>query len=402
MSALDVSSVSTPSSVSASARKLRLLHVTSVHPPFDTRVFAKEARSLAAAGHDVTLATTVQRAQRLEGVSLLPLGAASGPRLLRIARDLRALVVMLRRRYDIIHIHDPELLIAAAVPMLLGRSVVYDVHEFYADELKVKHWLHPALRRLASNIYEALEAVALRSLAGIVVVSDAMRSRYVGRVPPDRIATVRNYPSISAQDRAEALRVPPDCPRPYIVHTGGANKIRAFHTVVAAAERLRARGIAAPLVNVGPVDLTGYGAAEAAALERRAARVDVRSLGRIPYVEALRWTAHARVGYLPLEASANNALGLPNKIFEYFAFGLPVVATSLRGPVDEIMRETHAGLLVAPGNGEQHAAALEHLLLDDAAHDVAAASSRAAGDRYTFAGELSALERLYRTIATTR
>lgn len=372
--------------------RLRLLHVTTVHAPFDTRIFAKETRSLAGAGHDVTLATTLAAPQRRDGVRLLPLGAYGGPRRRRVARGLRALRTMLAERYDVAHVHDPELLVVAAIPMLLGRRVVYDVHEFYRDEIKVKRWLHPLLRRAASFAYGMLESLALRRLAGIVVVSDVMRARYAGRLPHERIAVVRNFPSITDDDRREALARPPDCPQPYVVHTGGACRIRAFELLVGAAERLRKRGVRAPIACLGEVDLSDY--ADPKSLLRRAAAAGVLLPGRVPYVEALRWTAHARVGYLPLEPSANNALGLPNKIFEYFAFGLPVVATSLGGPVDDAMQDG-GGTLVPPRDPERHAAALERYLLDDAAHSVAAVRSAAAGARTTFEGELAALERLY-------
>jgi glycosyltransferase involved in cell wall biosynthesis len=380
------------SSASLEARRLRLLHVTTVHAPFDTRVFAKEARSLAGAGHDVTLATTLAAREQRNGVRLLPLGAYGGSRFNRVLRGLRAFRTMMTERYDVAHLHDPELLVVAAIPMLLGRRVVYDVHEFYRDEIKVKLWLHPLIRHAASFTYVVLESLALRRLAGIVVVSHVMRARYAGRLPDEHIAVVRNFPSITEDDRSEALARPPQCSRPYVVHTGGASRIRAFDLLVAAAERLRIRGVRAPIACIGEIDLAGYPDPEK--LLRRASDADVILPGRVPYVEALRWTAHARVGYLPLEPSTNNALGLPNKIFEYFAFGLPVVATSLGGPVDDAVQDG-GGTLVPPRDPERHAAALERYLVDDAAHSVAAVRSAAAGRLTTFEGELAALERLY-------
>lgn len=380
---------------------VRVLHVTVVHPPFDTRVFHMEAKSLAAAGFDVSLATTVDRAQTVDGVKLLPLGEFGGTRFRRIPRQARALRAMLGD-YDVIHIHDPELLVAAAFARAAGKRVVFDVHEFYHEKFGggdvTAGWLPKPLLPAVRAAYAAVESLLLPRLAGAVVVSDAMIPHYRRFFPEERVALVRNFPSIDEDARARAIAAPAPLPEPYVIHAGGASADRAFATVVRTGEILREMGVAAPLVNIGPVDLQAYDPRERESLLARAQRADVRLLGTVPYPEAQRWIAHARVGYLPLSYSENNARGQPRKLIEYFLFGLPVVAAGF-GNIGALVQSRGAGITVQHDDAADHARALAAMLNDDALREGYAAASRSASAE-TFGNELPKLVALYESITS--
>ena len=373
-----------------------ILHVTTVHRPLDSRIYYKEARALAAEGWNVSLATTVEKAQTSEGVKLLPLGSRSGSRLRRIPRNLRALFIMLAKR-DIVHIHDPELLLTACLPVLIGRRVIFDAHEpaYHDDFVGQAHYLPRAVRPAVRALYKFVQSAVLPRLAGVVVTTESMVPQFARYVGEDRVALVRNFPNISPEERRAAQSAGSPLGEPYILHTGGASKLRAFHVMVAAAEGLRARSIRAPIVNIGQTDLSAYTPAEREALLQRAADADVRLLGVVPYADALRWTAHARAGYTPLIYARNNAEGIPNKLFEYFAFGVPVVACSF-GRVAEFIEREHAGVLVDADDVSTHVEALRRLVSDDAFRAPLAEASAKAGARYSFDGELARLQALYR------
>ena len=51
-------------------------------------------------------------------------------------------------KFKIIHIHDPELLIAFPIWKILGKKVIYDVHENYIKQLDVKDYLSPILKNV--------------------------------------------------------------------------------------------------------------------------------------------------------------------------------------------------------------------------------------------------------------
>jgi glycosyltransferase involved in cell wall biosynthesis len=372
----------------------RVLHVSTVHPPFDSRIFEKEVRSLCAAGYRLSVAMTVEESRTVDGIRVLPLGDRRGSRVRRIGRNARALWWMLKERYDVIHIHDPELLLTTLIPLARGSRIIYDVHEFYAERIAESSWIPRALRRLAAQTYRAVEHLLLPAFAGAVVVSEAMIPRYSRILGADRVALVRNYPLISEAQRADLRATPRPLAEPYIVHTGGASHLRAFDVMVAAAERLRAMGERAPLVNLGPVDLSAYPPDERRALMDRASAADVRLLGEVPYRDALRWVAHARVGYILLQKTQNNERGSPNKLFEYLCFGLPVVTPPLPS-ASTIIGESGCALIVSPDDAEQHAVALHRLCTDDGLHAAMSEAAAQAGRACTFGPEARTLERLY-------
>lgn len=381
----------------------RILHVTTVHPPFDNRIFGMEARSLAAAGFDVTLATTVAEADTRDGVRLFPLGAMSdvSRRGERLGRNARALAAM-RAAYDIVHIHDPELLLAAAAAQrLFGRAIVYDVHEFYDEKFGggdvTADWIPRPMLALVRHAYRSMEAAVLPRSGGVVVVSDAMIERYRRYLGEERIALVQNYPNLTTADVMAARRSQPPLSEPYVLHTGGASRNRSFEIVVAAAESLRRQGVRAPIVNLGPIQLEGYAEHERRDLMERSKAADVRNLGSVSHAEALRWIAHAAVGYLPIADNENNRRGQPRKLFEYFLFGLPVVTSDV-GRIGSAVRDRSAGISVSPYDADSHAKALAEILNEPCLYARLSANAQAAASGLSFSSQLPRLIALYERI----
>lgn len=379
-----------------------VLHVSTAHHPGDHRIFRKEALGLSANGYKVLLAILVDRPRVRYQVEFIPLGEYGGSRWHRIPRNLRALRVMLSASVDLVHIHDPELLLTVIPALILGKRVVYDVHEFYRQRLLDSDWLWRGIRPFASRLYSVLERLLLPHFAGIVVVTEGMEQFYRRRFLRANIALVRNFPAIDDVVRTLALGQTPPLTEPYIVHTGGAKRNKAFDVIVAVAEKLRERGIRAPVVIIGPVDLSAFSGDERNCLAGRAKEADVRLLGILDYPEVLRWVAHARVGYVLYPDTENFRNALSTKLYEYFAFGLPIVATDV-GRMGELVRQYNAGLVVPPDDIEAHALALERLLTDGASARRAAEASLEAGKHFTFRSELLSLLDLYnRCLGTAR
>jgi glycosyltransferase involved in cell wall biosynthesis len=381
----------------ASQRSVSVLHVTTANQPHDIRIFHKEAIPLSRQGYVVDIAVPIAEQAYSEGIKLIPIGNPGGSRSRRIMRNLRAAWIMLRGGYDVIHVHSPELFVTAILSRFFGKHIIYDIHEFYHERIKESIWIWPPLRSAMAAIYTLLERMLLPHFAGLVVVTEEMRDQYARYESHTPVVLVRNYTYISEEARSQALCADPPITQPYIVHTGGASRLHAFDVMVAVAEQLRESGIQARIVNIGPIDLSGFSRSEQRSLLERAESAGIILTGILPYPELLRWIAHACIGYLLRMEEENAARALPTKLFEYFAFGLPVVVYRLRKTV-ELMRGCEAGLLVGPANVDEHFEAIRRILSDDDLASRMSAASQAQAQSYRFELELQRLLKLYAAI----
>ena len=90
--------------------KNKVCILTSVHPPFDVRIFHKEAKSLVKAGYDVTLIAQHDKEEIVDGIKIINLQKPRN----RIERMTKTVWSAYRKAVqldaDIYHFHDPELL----------------------------------------------------------------------------------------------------------------------------------------------------------------------------------------------------------------------------------------------------------------------------------------------------
>ena len=89
----------------------RAVHLTSVHPRFDGRIFHKECRALAMAGYDVTfIVPSAEGDTHRDGVKICGVTPPRNRRE-RMTRTLwKVYRAALRANGEIYHFHDPELL----------------------------------------------------------------------------------------------------------------------------------------------------------------------------------------------------------------------------------------------------------------------------------------------------
>jgi len=110
-------------------------------------------------------------------------------------------------------------------------------------------------------------------------------------------------------------------------------------------------------------------------------------------VELVGWREHASlpqlyaasdVGLLPFLPGRHVKITLANKLFDYMAAGLPIVASDLP-PMRRILEETKAGVIFTPGDSASLATAVVGLLSDSATRRrLAQAGRRAAAEKYNW------------------
>ena len=207
--------------------------ITTVHPPFDNRIFHKEAKSLVKAGYRVTLIAQHHRQETVNGIEILPL-PKSYNRAARMLRTFIALKLSLEQKADVYHFHDPELIPVGLILKLLGKKVIYDVHEDYPAQIITKHWIPIILRKPLSILMDILEKISAKIFDGIVVANDYHKERF----PINKRIVISNLPSLEYFKEIMKPRKVFSEP-PVAIYTGSLSRKRGIKQVVEAFSLLK-------------------------------------------------------------------------------------------------------------------------------------------------------------------
>lgn len=363
----------------------RVRHLTSVHDVRDTRVTHKECRSLADHGYDVALISCHDRDTTVGGVRVIGLGKPVNRLHRMVVRTWQIFARALKERADIYHFHDPELIGVGLALRLLGKKVVYDVHEDVPLQIMNKTWIPRLLKRPLSLAARIAEGLAARSMSAIVAATPAIAEKF----PPAKTIVAQNFPEVGL---AEEINEKPFAERTHaFIYVGGLSEQQGLKEMLGAFESL-------------PEGETGLLAGKFKHLEAEARAMPGWSrvtypgiIGRDEVVAGLR---DARVGLVLDHPISNYVEGYSTKMFEYMACGLPFVASDF--PLWQgIVAENDCGITVDPFDPVAVSAALNRLLADpDEARRMGENGRQAILTTYNWAVELSKLLKCYEKVLT--
>lgn len=333
----------------AAAKTGMVTQVTSVHSPFDTRIFGRMCRTLTNCGYTVTLIARHDRDETVAGVRIrsLPEPRNRIDRMTRVV--LRALVAAFASKGSVYHLHDPELMPMGILLRLCGKRVVYDAHEDFPRQILAKYWIPPWLRSSVSGIAEFAERLAVAfAFDRVVTATEWIAERF----PARKTTVIRNFP---LPDEFATNGATPYRERPLVVAyaghlsalRGGAEMVEAIGRVPGEAE-LHIAGTLTP-------------ASLATSLRALPAWHRVRYVGPQSRDGIVRLLEKARMGLVVFHPGPNHDKSQPNKLFEYMAAGIPVVASDF--PLwRNVVERVGCGLLVNPLDSGAIASAIQWLL----------------------------------------
>ena len=262
--------------------------------------------------------------------------------------------------------HRPDIVIAIA-PSIIAAPVA----PLAARLSGGKAWLHVQDLELeaavatglvregpAARLGRQFERWLLRSFDRVTSISGKMCERLIDKgVEPHKIAEVRNWAAVDEirpLERASSYRERWSIETPHVaLYSGNIANKQGVEVIVKAARRLRDRH-----------DLTfvicGEGPNRAQLEETARGLTNIRFFDLQPSEQLEELLGLATVHLLPQLASAAD-LVLPSKLGNMMASGIPVIATA--APGSGLAAEVEGcGLVVAPGDADAMARAIEQLL----------------------------------------
>ena len=293
---------------------------------------------------------------------------------------------------------------------LARRLKVPLVLEFNGSEIWVeRHWGSGHLR--LGGLLERLERRNLRAASLVVVVSEPLREQVLAQgVRPERILVAPNGVDVAAlaeyrRDEPAAWRRRiglPDAPTVGFIGTFGLwHGVKLLPALV---ERVPG----ARWILIGDGGLLPEVRSE---IETRGVAERTLLTGVLEHDRALEMLACCDICVSPHVPNPDGTpfFGSPTKLFEYMGLGKAIVASDL-DQIGQVIEHERSGLLVAPGDVEAAAAAVERLVADPVLRDrlAAGALQRARGrvqlgcpraqDPRSFAGECGRMRRAVRPL----
>lgn len=294
---------------------MRVCHITTVHKPFDGRIFHKECKSLVDGGHEVFLVAPDAKDEMADGVKIRGIRRLSNP----YKRILIAPVIAFRKalgtKSKVFHLHDPELLPAGFLVSLLGKKVIFDSHEHVSDQILSKKWIPTKfLRLIISFIYLFFEKLFTWFYAGIIN-ADGTNNTFKHK---KKVITIHNYPILAYINENRYQNIPRNSDI-IMIYAGGLTRIRGIKEMVIAMKDIDAR-----LWLLGPWESGNY----------RNECQSIQSWSKcdyydeVPFGHQYDYFRAADIGMATLYPEKNYLTSEPVKAFEYMACGLAIVMSN--------------------------------------------------------------------------
>ena len=329
---------------------MKIVHLTSAHSRYDTRIFLKQCTSLAANNYKVSLVVADGKGDDCKNnVFIFDVGAPRG-RLDRIGNaPSRVFKKAMELNADIYHLHDPELLPIGMKLKKKGKKVVFDIHEMTRLQIKSKQWIPAYLRNFTSLAFSKYEDYACKRFDYLIVPQVEMKDFFSEF---SKCQTIFNYPEAD-YNLSDSKRSPFN-----IVYSGGMSEERGMMNYIALIESLilldcRYKLILACKVSTKLADI----------VNRSPAKESIELVGYVDFDSLLKIYKESLFGLILFNNVGQYYMANALKLFEYMRSGLVVVMPDF-GHWVEFNEENQSGFNVNVKDSNEIAAMIHRQSLE--------------------------------------
>ena len=364
----------------------KVVHLTSVHPRYDTRIFLKICSSLAGKGYDVSLIVADGKGDEVNnGVKIFDVGASQSGRLSRVTITVNR-VFQKAKELDgeIYHLHDPELLPIGLKLKKLGKKVIFDAHEDVPGQILSKPYIHKFLKKFISKLFLIYETFACKKYDHVIAATPHIRDLYIKRNIDS--SDINNFPILGELFKENVS----DDKQNEVCYIGGITSIRGIREVIAAMQYTKNAKL-----NLGGVF------SETSLMENvkeNPGWSEVNYLGFLDRDKVSNVFMKSKAGIVTFLPEPNHIYSQPNKMFEYMSAGLPIIASNF--PLWRKIIEGHnCGICVNPSNPKEIASAIDYILTHpNQAEEMGKNARRAIVEKYNWPKEELKLFRIYNEV----
>jgi len=352
---------------------MKICVLSSVHTYNDVRIFYRECKTFLKAGFEVDLIAVGNREVTIDGIRFIPFKTYES-RLLRLIMAPWKMFEMARsRKADVFHLHDPELIITGLLLRVLGKKVVFDVHENIVEQIRTKDWV--PFRNLVADLFRIFDFIAAKSFY-LILAENSYEEIY--QKYTKRYKIVLNMPDLSFFDEFNT----PDRTQSEngIFYIGRVSEERGIREVLEALKILKQRSIDFTFNCVGPMstDLV-----EDIRSDPRYKEIidQLHYYGYKDLKEGYLLSRGCKAGISILKPIGNYLTSYSTKVFEYMAVSMPFVTSDFE-LYKAFVNKYECGFCVDPNDPTRIADALETLLVDEERAAQMGSNGRTAAEEY--------------------
>lgn len=319
-------------------KQRHVVHITTVHHPYDPRIYYKQCLSLHEAGYDVTLIsqTTGDKIEMKMPIKHIPVKKYASRLKRMIFGTWDAYKKAKKQKADVYVFHDPELLFVASLLKKRNNIVVYDIHEDYITSILQKDYLKQPVKKLIATCYTILERALTRKME-MSLAEKYYQDKY------ERGVCILNYPLLN--EKMKHLDRQQQSPVNKVLYTGNVTVERG--ALIHATLPKMDPNLEVQFIGKCPSSLAEKMRLEA---EDKTSQLHIEGIDSFVVKERIeevymskRWLAGVAL-FPPTEHYMKKEL---TKFFEYMNAGLPIICSNF--PVwKEFIQKYECGVAIDP------------------------------------------------------
>lgn len=362
-----------------------------MHFALDTRIFYRMCLSLKAK-YEVSLIGVHPRKETYKGVAIIPFKRYHNRQLRVLLGWLHMFFKAIRVNASLYHLHDPELIPCGLLLRLMGKQVIWDVHENIAEDIFDKPWIRNQKR--AYGIFHFFEKLACKYFY-IVLAEKSYEKRY--KQLAKHCTTVQNFCDINFfkhYEQAHFRNVKS------VFYIGIILENRGILQIIEALNLLRLKGKIFEFHCVGEL----YSDLESkikALPYYKAVEGQLHFHGRLSLEEGYKYAQHCSIGLCIIWPMKNSIESYPTKLFEYMTVGLPVITSNF--PLYRaVIEQNNSGQCIDPFSAIALSDAIESMHRDvEKSEQMVQNGKLAVKKYYNWESEKLVLARVYEELVPT-